>query len=218
LKVFPQNEIGALTGLRGVACIYVMLFHFSSLLLNFNRPRNVAVTFLAHGYLAVDLFFALSGFVMALNYSHSFADGFSKTAYSTFLSKRIARIYPLYFICTIIGFMLFLVGSMRVDLNKDYSILVLLYNVAMVQVWGFAESFNGPEWSISAEWAAYLCFPALLSPLIFKDRAIAVTCVGGCVAALFAVCYIPNTILQGRENGSLHVVEPWYGYVLHYYQ
>ena len=148
---------------------------------------------------------------MALNYGHTFSNGFSIDSYRKFLSKRIARIYPLYLLCTLIAFLLYLAGSMRVDLNANYSAVVLIYNMAMVQVWGFAESFNGPEWSISAEWAAYLCFPILLPPLMFKDRAIVATCAGGCVAVLFAICYIPNTIVQGRVNGSLNLFEPWYG-------
>ena len=211
MKAHPANEVRSLTGLRGIACIYVMLFHFGSLLLNFDRSDKPAIVFLSHGYLAVDLFFALSGFVMAFNYGHTFENGFSWRAYRAFLAKRIARIYPLYVICTAIGFGLYLVGSMRVNLNENYSAVVLVYNIAMVQVWGFAESFNGPEWSISAEWAAYLCFPALLPPLLFKDRAIVATCIGGCVAVLFAICYIPNTIVQGRVNGSLDLFEPWYG-------
>jgi peptidoglycan/LPS O-acetylase OafA/YrhL len=59
-----HREIRSLTGLRGVAVAYVVVHHFF-LGLTFTNPFT---TFLAHGYLAVDLFFVLSGFVMTLNY------------------------------------------------------------------------------------------------------------------------------------------------------
>ena len=58
------SEVRALTGLRGVAALYVVLHHFFSPYSSTNLPQSL----LAHGYLAVDLFFTLSGFVMALNF------------------------------------------------------------------------------------------------------------------------------------------------------
>jgi peptidoglycan/LPS O-acetylase OafA/YrhL len=55
---------------------------------------NLLTTLIAHGYLAVDLFFVLSGFVMALNYGSLFETRMSFLAYRRFLGRRIARIYP----------------------------------------------------------------------------------------------------------------------------
>src|SRR5947209_6333252 len=61
-----NKEIKTLTGLRGVAATVVMLYHFS-----YSEQMNSFL--IGRGYLAVDLFFVLSGFVMALSYGHLFA-------------------------------------------------------------------------------------------------------------------------------------------------
>jgi peptidoglycan/LPS O-acetylase OafA/YrhL len=65
------SEIRALTGLRGLAAIFVVVFHEAG---NFSGD-GPAATFLRHGYNAVDLFFVLSGFVMALTYGEMWGGG-----------------------------------------------------------------------------------------------------------------------------------------------
>ena len=95
----PRSEIRSLTGIRGIAALYVVLFHYLS-----GRPFTSPLsTFLNHGYLAVDLFFALSGFVLALNYSHLFATGLNWPNFLAFLGRRLARIYPLYLVLTLLA-------------------------------------------------------------------------------------------------------------------
>jgi peptidoglycan/LPS O-acetylase OafA/YrhL len=160
------KEVRSLTGLRGVAAIYVVFYHFLPAL-----PMNrVGSTFVAHGYLAVDLFFVLSGFVMTLNYTELFRSGFSRRAFGKFLGRRIARVYPLYFVTTLCAALLLALG-MRVStsyapVHLDLSLFRnLLMNLLMVQSWGFGYSgysLDGPGWSISAELAAYLLFPLFL--------------------------------------------------------
>ena len=74
-----------------------MAYHYAQADYAYLIPAHGPVrAFVLHGYLAVDLFFVLSGFVMALNYQHLFEDGFSNQNYSIFLYKRLTRIYPLY--------------------------------------------------------------------------------------------------------------------------
>src|ERR1700761_6004380 len=73
----------ALDGLRGVAAIAVMLHHF--------RPLTAPWLF-AHGYLAVDLFFLLSGFVIAHAYDARFRKGLGVPA---FLVIRLIRLWPM---------------------------------------------------------------------------------------------------------------------------
>ena len=151
------KELRALTGLRGVAAVLVILDHYWQGI----QPTNPAKAVLAHGYLAVDLFFVLSGFVMTLNYASFFHPGFSVSAFRLFLSRRIARVYPLYLVCTLVAFLLILVGQLGwIQIQSLWTALPL--NLLMIQAWGFGNSFDGPCWSISAEWAAYLFFPASL--------------------------------------------------------
>lgn len=160
------REIGPLTGLRGVAALYVVMFHYFH---SIGYASHFA-TFVSHGYLAVDLFFCLSGFVMALSYGHMFEGRGSSRAYIRLIGCRIARIYPLYACATTAAAVLILCDWLDfengggVSLSRTY-----LLNLAMVQVWGLASSVDVPAWSISAEWAAYLVFPLLL-PLAIRSR------------------------------------------------
>jgi peptidoglycan/LPS O-acetylase OafA/YrhL len=188
------REIKSLTGLRGVAAMYVVFHHFFLGVL-FTNPFT---TFLAHGYLAVDLFFVLSGFVMALNYRHLFERGFSKAALLAFLSRRIARVYPLYFVATICAFMLILVGWLG-DPSVHSLKASLGLNLAMVQAWGFGPSLDGPAWSISAEWAAYLLFPALLSIALLRKVLWSWLLAVSCVAVLLLLCALPAELVHNAR-------------------
>lgn len=150
------SEIRAQTGLRGVAALYVVIFHYFQPI-PFTTP---ILCLLGHGYLAVDLFFPLSGFVMALNYSSSFSVRFTKEEYKKFLGRRFARIYPLYLVVLLIACGLALTG--RLYLFDDHLGSLFLPNLFLIQNWGPWGSINPPSWSISAEWFAYLLFPFLM--------------------------------------------------------
>ena len=180
------SEIKAITGLRGAAAVYVMIYHYA-----IGMPlSNPATTLIAHGYLAVDLFFVLSGFVMALNYGRMFRSGCSMPVYLRFLGRRIARVYPLYAVATVAVCVLVALGGLDLPHVADIPAVVGL-NLLMVQSWGLAVSLDGPAWSISAEWAAYLLFPVILTPCLFR-RAWSAWAVGvACVAALAVLCALP---------------------------
>ena len=87
-----QGEIRSLTGLRGIAACFVVIFHFYHVILNKGRIG----TALNHGYMAVDMFFMLSGFVLALTYQRDFLSRGSLRKHFNFLYKRLSRIFPLY--------------------------------------------------------------------------------------------------------------------------
>ncbi len=189
----PVYQMESLTGLRGLAALYVVSFHY----LYPARPySNPFTTFIANGSFAVDLFFVLSGFVMALNYSHMFAGGSSKAKYLKFIGRRLARLYPLYFVTTLVGFVLALVGWL--DYTREHPLgLDLFLNLAVVQVWGLAQSIDGPGWSLSAEWAAMLVFPLLLIPSMFGKPYVAWICAIVCAGTLAAVCALPASLVNG---------------------
>ena len=157
-----KQPIRALTSIRGIAAWWVVLYHFREA-----WPAgypDIATRVMAQGYLAVDLFFMLSGFVIALNYAGSFRDGVRGSL--RFYALRLARIYPLHLAMMIA----FLANPLAIHLfssqgqtgegyGADYYVLSLL----LVQNWGFTRvlDWNIPAWSISTEWFAYLCFPLL---------------------------------------------------------
>ena len=179
--------------MRGIAAIYVVLFHsFSALPLS-----NFLTTFVSHGYLAVDLFFVLSGFVMAMTYGHRFASGWSRGAYLQFLGRRIARIYPLYLVATIVGFFLIVSGCLDASKSPPLGITLVL-NLIMIQAWGLAGSLDAPCWSISAEFAAYLIFPALLSPTVFCRGSSAWMSGIACAALVAGLCLLPASFHHGE--------------------
>ena len=143
------------------------------------QPNDYGVV--REGYLAVDMFFVLSGFVISHVYKESFAKECTARRYSDFLKARIARIYPLH----LVMLMVFLAavaleraaiylagGSIEpvVPLTGDRSVAGLFANLAMLQgLWARGLSWNSPAWSISLEFIAYLLFP-LLFPWLWRAR------------------------------------------------
>jgi peptidoglycan/LPS O-acetylase OafA/YrhL len=171
-----RGEIRALTGLRGVAAIWVMVAHYTE-----NTPY-ADLDLIAHGYNAVDLFFVLSGFVLAMVYGDGFAPRAQPHAFRRFLGHRIARLVPLYVVATLASFALVRSG-VPIYGDPHASVLALGVNLAMVQFWLWPmDSLNGPGWSISTEWAANLAFPVLAAAVLRPPlRAAAAVAAGGAV-------------------------------------
>src|ERR1700712_3003224 len=88
-------DIRALTGVRGVAAAVIVVYHFGDVQLSTGGTADYFR--IPFGYLLVDLFFMLSGFVMALTYRHAF-DKPSLGTFANFMLKRVARLYPAYFV------------------------------------------------------------------------------------------------------------------------
>lgn len=153
-------DLRALTTLRFLAALWVVLFTAWPYLDIGFVP--VAVT---KGYLGVEVFFVLSGFILSHVYLEAAgrgrAAGFS---YRGFLWARVARVYPLHLV-TLAGMIALGVGATVAGLAVSESLLdwrSLPAHLTLTHAWGLASSaaFNHPSWSISAEWFAYLSFPA----------------------------------------------------------
>lgn len=184
------RPIDALTSIRGLAAWWVVFYHFREALPP-NLPGALDALF-SRGYLAVDLFFQLSGFVIALNYASSFR---SVTFAGTlrFLSLRLARIYPLHLFMMV----LFLVNPLAIKLFSAhggtagrYDPGYFLMSLFLVQNWGFAPvaQWNIPAWSISTEWFAYLLFPVLAWACCrFLHRAFSIVLLAALLFAALAV-------------------------------
>jgi peptidoglycan/LPS O-acetylase OafA/YrhL len=164
---YPQ-ELKPLTSLRFIAAFWVLLYHFKDHLgLGMGQFGLVA-----DGYLGVDLFFTLSGFILAHVYLTSLEGG--RFGYGGFLKNRIARVYPMHLAALAAMLVLFAgatamgagVGSPEAFKWSD-----LPAHLFMVHAWGTTQAvgWNFPSWSISAEWAAYLLFP-LAAALVLKAQ------------------------------------------------
>lgn len=169
----PDGRFMALDGLRGVAALVVLVLHISSL-------RHLV----PHGYLAVDLFFIMSGFVVAHAYEGRLKAGWSGGA---FIRARIIRLWPLYMLGTCIGAAVFAAGVD--DVVGAISLGVLFAAAAMMipaplsansQVF----TFNPPGWSLFFEMAANIVYACVASRL--SDRALKAAVCLGAVAVLVA--------------------------------
>lgn len=184
----------SLTIARGIAAWLVVFYHIRSGMPWL--PDGLRALF-AKGYLAVDFFFLLSGFVIYLS-SHRAMVKNGTGAIRPFLFRRLARIYPLYAVllaCTIVfAAMLTLAGR---D-NSGYPWNELPLHILMMQNWGFTDAlrWNHPAWSISTEMAAYLLFPLLMlaTPITRASRA----------ALLAGMALLLAIMAAWLQSGGLH--------------
>ncbi|SNR61828.1 acyltransferase [Paracoccus sediminis] len=167
------RHIEALTAMRGLAAILVVIFHYSGgFLPNFTPSQYTA--FLSKGYLWVDFFFLLSGYVMAHAYAADFRDRASAGTVRKFIFARFSRIYPLHLAILLAFLLLELVKLLLISFGIGQasfpvfegarSVESLASNVLLLQTTGLhgGLTWNGPAWSIGAEWFAYLAFPILV--------------------------------------------------------
>ena len=150
-------HIKPLTALRFFAAFWVVTFHYWPKL-----DVGFTPAIAQKGYLGVEAFFVLSGFILCHVYLSGFGEG--RFRYGDFLWNRLARVYPLH-LFTLVGVGAMAIVGTIVGLNVDPNILSwpsLPANLLLVHAWGFAPvaGWNHASWSISAEWFAYLSFPA----------------------------------------------------------
>ena len=171
-----SGEIKALTGLRIVAAVWVVLFHFRPLLRDAAPGFLDALTpVLNCGAQGVDLFFILSGFVLTWNYLDRMGWSWSTRATLHFLWLRLARVWPVYLVTLHLAalWVIFTLHVGHVPSQEIYRFTAISYvrQVLLVQLWfqPFFDnsSWDGPAWSISAEWLAYILF-GLMVLVIFR--------------------------------------------------
>jgi len=178
--------------------LYVVLFHCQGLVAGFNlTPWTNLVE---KGYLAVDFFFILSGFIIAYVYAAAFDE--ARGDYRRFLWLRLARIYPVHLVMLAIVFAIWGFGDTLLFTNTPRT---LAANALLVHAWGISRklSFNFPSWSVSAEWFAYLAFPLLLSlskPLAQRPALAVTGAIAGIVTlGVFASQLLPpGIVIAGR--------------------
>lgn len=154
----PVTRFRALDGLRGVAALAVALYHMPIAFSLYGSPL------IREANVAVDLFFVLSGFVIA----HAYFGRLTNVETTRgFIIRRVGRLWPLHIaviaamVVVEVARLIFaskLGDDLRPPFYGETSIEALLANIAMVHAWGMPSSWNIPSWSISAELFAYLMF------------------------------------------------------------
>src|SRR3984893_5338497 len=173
-----RTAISALTSLRGLAALTVLIFH-------------VIPDF--RGYLAVDLFFLLSGFVLTHVY-HEIR--LTRQSYFNFLKARLARVYPVHLM------MLVLLLAM-LDTRPDFSSDGLLSSLLLLQSPWHSMCWNYASWSISAEWHSYLLFPILAINYRTRSNTALLSTLAICASVVGVIDYSNN---YGSGNISNTIV------------
>ena len=197
-----RSPLPALTGLRVLAAAWVVLFHYRGDIEALAPWTLPADTFMRAGYLGVDLFFPLSGFILAYNYADAMRT-FSRGSAGSFVRNRFARVWPVHFVALNIDLaMAVAMGTLGVgDGGHRRTPAAYGQNVLMVHNWfNDRPSFNGPAWSIASEWFAYLLAPVLfvLVARVVRARTSVLLAVLSYAAMLtvFAVFALPNGNLE----------------------
>lgn len=149
----------ALTSIRFLFALGVVLFHYQVEML---APGQPAIPLLERARLGVDMFFVLSGFILAHVYGRQVREG--RYSHRRFLIARLARIYPTHLLVLVI---MGLAGLAALLLRQPfdparYNLVGWLADLVLVQAWVPMippPEWNGPAWSLSAEWGAYIAFP-----------------------------------------------------------
>lgn len=189
----------ALDGLRGVAAVVVVLTHIMA-----RWPTHLhLLPFVKGGYLCVDVFFVLSGFVIAHAYGERLPA--STGAVAGFLGRRWLRIYPLHF--AMIALLLAMEGLKLVaqwrgghpdvpPFTGSNDVTGLTENLFLLQSWVAAPRFgwNAPSWSISAEAGAYLVFAAAAWAGLMRRTGVLAACALSGIVVLAAVAWRLDTL------------------------
>jgi peptidoglycan/LPS O-acetylase OafA/YrhL len=172
LHMSYASRLPCLDGLRGIAAIAVMLFHFNTFFL-----PQARLPFVGRAYLAVDLFFLLSGFVMAHVYGGPLAGNW-RLHWWEFARARCARIYPLFAMATL-GMTIAVALFKTPLINVSFTARSLWLQPFLLQQWAYNLSWDYPSWSISTEAEAYIFFVFAAGLLLTgkHPRLIAACCV-----------------------------------------
>jgi peptidoglycan/LPS O-acetylase OafA/YrhL len=154
--------------LRFVLAFWVILHHLAGrnmlLAKTIDMLPGPVSTLIHGGYLAVQTFFLLSGFVLARSYAQV---NWNKTSWKKFCAARFARIYPVYLLslCIVLKFIVetMFSGSRTAGQKAGY----LIDYAFLLQGWkpNPQVGWNTPAWSLSCEFFFYLCFPVLFAVL-----------------------------------------------------
>ncbi len=196
LKSKPHFEI--LNGLRGLAAIVVVVFHFMEIIF---APSD---NFISHGYLAVDFFFCLSGFVVAYAYDSRIAD----MGLKTFIKIRLIRLQPLVIIGSVLGLLTFLFDPYT-DLYAVYGFketaLLFITSTFLIPYPVVSERYfnlfnlNAPSWSLFWEYVANFVYATILFKITKK---LLTPLVILAAAGLFYLGWNTGNLLGGWSGGT----------------
>ncbi len=221
MEKVPRQNISAISikphfivldGLRGVAAFAIVLFHFMEWI--YTDPTK---NFIGHGFLAVDFFFCLSGFVIGYAYD----DRLKKIGLKQFFKRRLTRLQPLVLFGSVIGLLAFLFDPFA-DYQQQYSLsriaLIFLCSVLMIPLPTMSErsfnlfGLNAPSWSLFWEYVANIFYGFVLARL---HKKILLLLLLPAAYFLFNTAYQKGNLLGGwaGENFWDGGIRIWYSFL-----
>lgn len=194
-----KQHFDVLDGLRGIAALSVVCFHFMEWVYS-----DYSKNFIGHGFLAVDFFFCLSGFVIGYAYD----ERVGKMGVLEFFKSRLIRLHPLVILGSVLGLLSFLFdpfGGHPELYGAGRILLIFLSSIFLIPFPVMAErgfnlfSFNAPSWSLFWEYVANIVYAFILCK-IHRRYLLLLTILSG--AVLCFVAYRAGTLMGGWSGPS----------------
>ena len=220
----PRYEI--LDGLRGVAAMLVVAFHLFETYYHMGPDQPIN-----HGYLAVDFFYVLSGFVIGYAYDDRWkkphpltpspkGEGECFTLW-TFFKRRLIRLHPMVIFGTLFGAVMFYFGSCGefplINQTPWWMVLLVMFwcftmiplpNTMDIRGWAETNPLNGPAWSLQWEYIANILYALVIRK--FSKTVLAVCVAVFAVMTVILCLNIDVTgFLEARNWASYTVVGGW---------
>lgn len=207
----PRYDI--LDGLRGVAAMIVVAFHLFE-----TYSAGVPHQILNHGYLAVDFFFVLSGYVIGYAYD----DRWGRMSVRTFFKRRLIRLHPMLVFGTCIGAVFYYLGGDYPGFSiinetpwwavAACTLLCLLMipvpRALEIRGWGEFNPLNGATWSLLWEYIANVLYALVIRRL---SKKILICCVALFAVATVILCLNVDIfgVLAQRNYAAYTVIGGW---------
>lgn len=194
-----KSHYQILDGLRGVAAVMVVIFHLFEAFSEGNHLKQI----INHGYLAVDFFFVLSGFVIGYAYD----DRWGKMTLKDFFKRRLIRLHPMIIVGMVIGAIGFYFSASPILFPQISSVplwkllLVMLVGFTLLPLpasmdirgWAEMHPLNGPAWSLFFEYVANILYALFIRK--FSNRVLS-------ILAFLAACLTIHLAVTG-PNGDV---------------
>lgn len=207
----PRYEI--LDGLRGLASIMVVFFHLME-----TYSAGPAYQIINHGYLAVDFFFVLSGFVIGYAYD----DRWDRMTVWGFFKRRLVRLHPMLIMGTVVGLLLYFFGQCEQFGLDGYAPgwkMLVAFVLALFMIpcgsgldvrgWGEMNPLNGPQWSLTFEYVANILYALVFRHLGKIALGILTAAAAFCTLDLCLNWNVFGLLTPARDSHMYTVIGGW---------
>jgi peptidoglycan/LPS O-acetylase OafA/YrhL len=182
-------DIRSLTGVRGVAAVIIVVYHYGKF--HLDRTSGTTAWSVPHGYLPVDMFFMLSGFVIGYVYKDAFvSENWTEfwANYRSFMIKRLARLYPAYIVIAAFYALKIAAGPTGEETFARFHTFDIIGNILMLVGWGLhIYPLIGVAWASSAELGSYVAAPVLIKYTLHKGVGWCLACAALALLGIYAI-------------------------------